>query len=179
MRRCMQFLVATMLAGLALCVAPHAAGATLTGPCSGTGTLRQTGRTYNAANVTLVKIPHSGDVDYVGRTQASGKRLAVGQVSLSFPPPIGKVSLGDWGKDGKDTGSSGKSGHYHYDITKLLAGIKFPLSGYDKEPGLALCKGSVVLQIDGTSPAAFVSLALTVISAAGVFFSLSAKQVTR
>jgi hypothetical protein len=166
-----------MLAGVGLCMAPHAASAKLSGPCTGTGTLQQTGKTYDARAVNLVKIPHKGDVTYSGRTQASGKRVAVGQVVLSFPPPIGDVTLGDWGMDGKATGSSGKSGHYHYDVTDLIAGIKFPISGYDKEPGLPLCSGSVVLQIDGTSKVAWASLVFTVIAAAGVALSIRARSV--
>jgi hypothetical protein len=169
-------------AGLvALCsiiAASEPAGARLQGPCTGSGTLRQTGRTYDAKTVDFVKIPRTGDVDYVGTTEASGKRVAVGQVRISLPPPIGKVVLGQWGKDGKQTGSSGRRGKYHYDVTNLIAGIKFPVSGYDDEPGLPRCSGAVVVQIDGHSPLAWVSLGLSVVAIAGVALSIRPRGVT-
>lgn len=168
-----------MLAGVGLFLVPRPASADLTGPCTGTGTLQSSGKTYDAKVVSSVTIPRSDDVDYKGTTTASGKRLAVGEVKLEMPPPLGDISLGDWGKDGKSTGSSGKSGHYHYDFPSVIAGIKFPISGFDDEPpqgaGGPDCSGHVTISIAGTSPVAWASLAFTVVSLAGVFLSIRVK----
>jgi hypothetical protein len=178
MRAAIGMLSAGFVGLLAIAATAAPASAHLEGPCTGTGTLRQTGRTYDAKVVNAVTIPHSGDVDYVGATEASGKRVAVGEVRLSLPPPFGKVVLGEWGKNGKQTGSSGRHGKYHYDVTSLVAGIKFPVSGYDREPGLALCSGSVVVQIEGDSPIAWASLALSVVALAGVALSIRPRGAT-
>ena len=170
------FAAALIVAGV-LCLSATPAGAQLSGPCTGKGTQVQQGVTYDATTVNFVKIPRKGDVKWIGTTTASGKRVAVGEVDVKLPWPIGNVDIGDWGKTGVPTGSSGNSGTYHYDFSPLLAGIKVPVSGYDQEPGLPICKGDVVVELNGTSPIAWVSLAVTVFAVLGLSLAVRAKKV--
>ena len=170
-------LLGVMVVVGALLVSAAPASARLSGPCKGSGTLKSTGRTYDARAVNFVKIPRKDTVAYQGATSASGQRLAVGETAVKFPWPVGKIVLGEWGKDGKKTGSSGKTSTYDYDFPALIAGIKVPVTGYDREPGLPLCSGSVVVQIEGKSPVAWASLAFTVIALAGVSLSIRARKV--
>jgi hypothetical protein len=178
MRWWWRVLAIAALAGLGVAMTARPAGATLTGPCQATGTLVKAGKTYDAAKITGVTIPRKDTVAYDGSTRASGKRLAVGQVEIKLPPPFGSVTLGDWGKDGQKTGSSGKKSTYDYDFSSLLAGIKVPLSGEDNEPGLPKCSGSVVVSLEGHSPLLIASLVLTVVAIAGVSLSVRARRAT-
>jgi hypothetical protein len=150
------------------------AHAALNGPCTAVGTLRATGKAYDAKVVDNITIPRVGDVDWKASTGKSGRRLAVGEVRVKFPAPIGEVTVGDWGKNGKTTNAAGNSGDYHYDLPTLIAGIKVPVSGDHSEPGVT-CSGVVVVQIEGTSPLAWASLAFTVFAIAGLALAIRAR----
>ena len=143
-----------------------AADASLTGACRASGTLVSPGtptRTYDPKTVDEVTIPRKGDVHWQASTGVSGDRTATGDVRIEFPPPIGKVTIGEWGKNGKKVGRPGNSGVYHYSLPSLIEGIKIPVSGEHHEPGIN-CAGAVVVQVKGRSPLAWVALALTLVT---------------
>jgi hypothetical protein len=143
------------------------AAASLTGGCAASGTQQQTGVSYNAVTTDFAKIPRTGDVKWKGSVPVPAtKRLAVGEVQVKLPWPVGDIEIGNWGKDGKRTGSNASAGTYHYDFPQLIAGVKAVVHGRDQEPGGVLCRGSVVVQIAGTSPLAWVSVALTIVMVA-------------
>lgn len=159
---------------------PGVAHANLNGPCTGSGVVtgegESAGTTYNAKTVDKATIPRAGTVAWEGSngTQSSKERLAVGEVQVGFPPPIGKITVGEWGKDGKKSSKSGNSDVYEYDLPSVLAGIDIPVSGSHSEPGIK-CSGSVVITIDGTSPLAIASVVFTVVSVAGLYLSIKAR----
>ena len=157
------------------------AGASLTGACQASGTLVNTGKpsvTYNPKTVDKVKIPRKGDVEWKGSTGKTGKRAATGEVRVKFPPPIGKVTVGQWGKDGKTISAPGNSGTYHYSLPSIIAGIKIPVSGEHHEPGID-CAGAVLVEIEGHSPLAWASLALTLITVMNMALIMRAKGRVR
>ncbi len=157
-------------------VAP--AAAELTGGCTASGTQLQTGTSYNAVTTDFAKIPRTGDVDWKASVPVPAtKRLAVGEVQVKFPFPVGDVEIGHWGKDGKQTGSNANHGVYHYDFPTEIAGIKVLVHGRDQEPGGVLCRGSVVVEISGTSPLAWASLAITVLLVLNLSLVIRARKV--
>lgn len=167
-----------LLSGLVVAFAAVPAGAKLTGGCAASGTQLQTGKSYDPVTIDFAKIPRSGDVKWKGSVPVPAtKRLAVGEVQVKFPWPVGDVEIGHWGKDGKMTGSNGNSGTYHYDFPKLIAGVKVLVHGRDQEPSGVLCQGAVVVQIQGTSPLAWASLALTVFMVLNLSLTIRARKV--
>jgi hypothetical protein len=102
------------------------------------------------------------------------RRAANGEVGIKFPPPVGNVNLGEWGKNGKKVGRSANSGVYHYDLSSFLAGIKVPVSGEHHEAGIN-CAGQVVVQLKGRSPLVWVSLALTLVTLLNVSLVMRAR----
>ncbi len=156
------------------------ANANLTGGCSATGTHQTTGKTYDAQKTNFAKLPRTGDVKWEGAVPVPpAARLAVGEVQIKFPWPVGNVEIGSWGKNGKTTSANSNSGTYRYDFPKAIAGIKVLVHGRDKEPNGVLCKGSVVVQIEGTSPLAWVSLALTFFMVMNLSLTIRARKVLR
>ena len=80
------------------------AGASLTGGCQASGTQLQSGKSYDAVTTDFARIPRTGDVKWKGSVPVPAtKRLAVGEVQVKFPWPVGDVEIGHWGKDGKRT----------------------------------------------------------------------------
>ena len=167
----------TMVGSVALLMTAGAAQAAVTGPCRGVGTIVQTSASYDASVVNAITVPRRATVQYDASTQATGKRLAVGEVQIALPPPIGKIDLGVWGHDGKLASATSKSGTYKYNFSKLLAGITVRVSGIDREPGLAPCTGYVDLTIEGRSPLAWASLAATAVAISGVSLSVRARRI--
>ncbi len=154
------------------------AGANVTGGCAATGTQLQSGKTYDAVTTNFAKIPRVGDVKWAASVPVPAtKRAAVGEVQGKFPWPIGDIEIGQWGKNGKQTGSNANKGTYHYDFPKLIAGIKVLVHGRDQEPSGVLCRGAVVVQIEGTSPLAWASLALTVFMLMNLSLTIRARKV--
>jgi hypothetical protein len=154
------------------------AGASLAGGCRASGTQLETAKSYDAVNTNFAKIPRTGDVKWKGSVPVPAtKRLAVGEVQVKFPWPVGNVEIGHWGKDGKQTGSNANAGTYHYDFPSLIAGVKAVVHGRDQEPSGVTCQGSVVVQIAGTSPLAWASLALTVVMVLNLSLVIRARKV--
>jgi hypothetical protein len=166
------------VSGLVVVGAAIPAGAKLTGGCTASGKLVQTGKTYDARTTDSAKIPRAGDVKWKGSVPVPAtKRAAVGEVQVKFPWPVGDIEIGHWGKDGKQTGSNANAGTYHYDFPRLIAGIKVLVHGRDQEPSGVLCQGAVVVQIEGTSPLAWVALALTVVMVLNLSLTIRARKV--
>jgi hypothetical protein len=166
---------ALVVATLLLVAAP--AGASLTGACQASGTLVSKGtptRTYDPKVVDQATIPRTGAVHWRVSTGVAGDRAATGKVGIKFPPPVGTVALGEWGKNGKKVGRPGNSGVYHYSLPALLEGIKVPVTGEHHEPGIN-CAGAVVVQLKGHSPLEWVSLALTVVTVLNLALVMRAK----
>ncbi len=179
MRWVMRCAGASLLSGLVVVLAATPAGAKLSGGCTASGTQLQTGKSYDAVTTNFAKIPRAGDVKWKGSVPVPAtKRRAIGEVQVKFPWPVGDVEIGNWGKDGKSTGSNANAGTYHYDFPNVIAGIKVLVHGRDQEPGGVLCQGSVVAQIEGTSPLAWASLALTVVMVLNLSLTIRAKKVT-
>jgi hypothetical protein len=169
---------ALVLGGLAIVGPASPAGASLTGGCKASGTQVQTGTSYDATKTDFAKIPRAGDVKWKGSVPVPPtKRAAVGEVQVKFPWPVGDVEIGHWGKDGKQTGSNANAGTYHYDFPTVIAGVKTLVHGRDQEPAGVLCQGSVVVQIAGTSPLAWASLALTVVMVLNLALTIRARKV--
>lgn len=169
----------TILAGVVIVVivgSASDAGATLDGQCTASGTLQAGGFTVDPKAVEageVITVPAEDDVAWKGSVVAKDTPRAIsGYVDVKLP--FTKVRAGDW--ESPDSETVENSGSYHYDLPSLLAGIKVPVSGAHTEPGVE-CSGSVVVQIEGTSALAWVSLVLTVVSLAGVFLAVSVKQV--
>jgi hypothetical protein len=172
-------LVASIVFGsLVLTATP--AGASLTGACKAQGTLVIKGKTrvYNPKLIDKATVPRTGDVHWKASTGVAGDRAATGEVRVKFPPPIGKVVVGEWGKNGKKVGRPGNSGTYHYSLPMLIAGIKVPVSGEHHEPGIN-CFGAVVVSVQGRSPLAWVSVALTFACVMNLSFVMRAKRRVR
>ena len=150
------------------------ASASLDGPCTASGTIVETSERHDAKTTDEATIPRTGEVAWEGSTSGSGERETSGEVTVGFPPPIGDVVVGEWGKDGEKSSKSANSDVYEYDLPSVIAGIEIPVSGTHQEPGIQ-CSGTVVVTIDGTSPLAWASMAFTVISVAGLYLSIRAR----
>jgi hypothetical protein len=175
LRRCV---CALTFSGLVVAGFAAPASAALTGGCNATGTQVQTNKTYAAVTTNFAKIPRSGDVKWSGSVPVPAtKRLAVGEVQVKFPFPVGDVEIGQWGKDGKMTGSNANAGTYRYNFPAELEGIKVLVHGRDQEPSGVLCKGAVVVQLDGTNPLAWVSLAITIVLVMNLALTVRARKV--
>jgi hypothetical protein len=171
----------TLVGWMLVSAAP--AGASLSGKCTAEGTVfsgnppRSAGP-YNPKVVDKVTVPRKGDVKWKGGTGVTGDRAARGEVRVEFPPPVGKVTVGEWGKNGKKVGRPSNSGTYHYSLPSLIAGIKIPVSGEHHEPGID-CVGAVLVTIKGRSPLAWVSLALTVATVMNMSLIMRGKRRIR
>ena len=157
-----------------------AAGATITGPCTASGTIN--GTTYQAS-ASSVTIPRSGNVTWRGavNTGSSGKRNIEGKVYLEFPPPFGKVVVANGSWDGPSSSYSNR-GSYHYDLPSVLVGPKFTLSGHHAERGTVVCTGTIDIQLSGSklkNPILLASLALTVLAVLNLALVVRAKEARR
>ena len=173
--RLIRILVATAIAlGVPILFA-SSAGATITGPCTASGTIN--GTTYNATQKSVV-IPRQGDVHWKGAiSTGSGKRNIEGKVYLKFPPPFGKmvVANGSWNGPSSSYANSGK---YHLDLPSALAGPKFTLFGHHAERGRVVCTGSVEVRLLGSrlkNPVLLASGVLTVLALVNMALVVRAK----
>jgi hypothetical protein len=177
MKRLSRCVGALLIAGTAVSAGAAPASAALTGGCKAAGTQVETSKTYQAVTTDFAKIPRTGDVKWSGSVPVPAtKRLAVGEVQVKFPWPVGDVEIGHWGKDGKMTGSNANAGTYKYDFPATLEGIKVLVHGRDQEPSGVTCKGAVVVQLDGTSPLAWISLAVTIVLVMNLALTVRARK---
>jgi hypothetical protein len=176
-------LLRILVAGLIVVGVPvltaSSADATISGPCTATGTIA--GKTYSAQQAKVV-IPRKGTVKWKGGiSTGSGKRNIEGKVKLKLPPPFGSyvVANGSW--DGPSSRYSNQ-GSYDYDLPSVLVGPKFTLFGHHAERGATVCTGSVDIQLSGSklkNPILLASLVLTVISVLNMALVIRAKGVPR
>lgn len=176
MRRWARLLLAAGF-GAGLVIANAApAPASLDGPCRASGTFAKGGLTVDPKTTDEVEIPRKDDVAWKANVPGSGKRRISGSVQVGFPPPIGDITVGSWGKQSSKYSNADT---YSYDLPSVLAGFDIPVSGTHTERGFT-CSGSVVVRVEGgglKNPAALASLAFTVVSGLGVFLSIRARPV--
>ena len=156
---------------LLLGVAP--AGASLTGKCTASGTIK--GKNYDPKVLDNATIPRKGVIAWKGAA-GSGNRHISGKVFVKLPPPIGNVRIGHWNGP---SGRTANSGNYKYDFPKLLVGLQVPVSGHHEEPGIA-CSGSILVKLSGSklsNPILVGSLALTVICVVNAGLAVRSKRV--
>ncbi len=170
-------LLAALLVAVGIPLAAAApAGASLTGPCTASGSIGST--SYDPKVINDATIPRKGSVVWQGSVPGSGKRTIEGKVFVKLPPPIGEVKIGDWGGP-SDTYAN--RGTYKYDFPSLLVGLKVPVAGHHTDRGFT-CAGEVTVQLSGSrtsNPVLIASLVLTVISVVNVGLSVRAKRVAR
>ena len=174
--RLIRILVAVAIVMLVPVLTATAAGATISGPCTASGTIN--GTTYTASQSSAV-IPRTGDVAWKGAiSTGSGKRNIEGKVYLKLPPPFGKIVLGPGSWDGPSSRYANK-GTYHYDLPSIMVGPKFTLFGHHAERGAVVCTGSMQLQISGSklkNPILLASLVLTVIAVLNMSLVIRVKK---
>lgn len=174
MARLFGFMVVTTIAVFAL-VTP--AGATLTGPCEGTGTIE--GTTYNPRNLPgVVELPEEADVAYAGSiTAGAGERSHHGFVAVDLPLPFGSWTVADWGTD--KTVETSDSGTHHYSAPAVVPrGVEVEVFGEHVDTA-GTCVGSARVKLrggplDSPLPTA-VAGAGTLASLAGVIAAAMAK----
>ena len=174
MGRWVRILLAAGVTCWVLALGASPAGANLTGPCEASGTLAAAGITVDAKTVDKVTVPRKDDVAWKASVPGQGRRSISGSVDVGFPPPIGKITVGEWASDSKTYSNSDT---YSYDLPSVVAGFDIPVTGTHHDQGFT-CSGSVIVRVEGgglKNPAALASLAFTVISAAGVSLALRVK----
>lgn len=179
MRRRHYTLILGICSTAVLFVLTAPAHASLKGPCTASGTFREGNFNVDAKKVDEVEIPRADTVDWKAGDPGSGERVIVGSVEIEFPPPIGKIMVGEWGEDGKKAGAHNNSDSYTYDLPALIAGFDIPVSGTHQDAGFS-CSGTVVVRIEGggfSNPAALVSVAFTVLIGINMFLSLKARPI--
>jgi hypothetical protein len=155
------FAAAGVVAAIPL-LGAESAGASLTGPCEASGTLRSTGDTYDAKTTDEVEIPREDDVDWSGQVPGSGaQRNISGFVKVDLPAPLPDPEIGKW--DGPSSKYQ-NSGTYHYEFPSVLEGFDIRVYGTHHDAGFD-CSGEVTVKLEGGgigNPLTLVSLALTV-----------------
>jgi hypothetical protein len=148
------------------------AGASLSGPCEASGTIKNVN--YNPKTQDKATIPRKGEVNWTASVPGAGNRNVEGKINVKIGPAT--VNVGSWG------GPSGKHRNadvYKYDFPKLLAGLKVPVTGHHSEPGIN-CSGTIVVQLEGSkwsNPILLGSIALTIVSIVNLALSVRAKRV--
>lgn len=173
------WLRATLVAGLVgptLAIGASGAGASLNGPCEASGTFAEGGFEVDPKAVDEVEIPRKDDISWEGSVpgRRNRQRPISGSIDVEFPPPIGKITVGDWSSDSTTYKNSDV---YSYDLPSVVAGFDIPVSGVHHDAGFT-CRGSVIVRVAGgglKNPLALASLAFTVISVVGVSLAIRVK----
>lgn len=174
---------ATLVAGLALSVglviavcAASAAGAdVVTGNCFGQGSWQGSGQDEDSAEhnpTDIIEIPRADTVAWEGRegdgVTPGPERDHNGEVEVVLPGDV-PITIDSWNSTDSTTYSS--QGTHTYDLPSLLVGVKVKLQGEHRVNGASFCRGSVFLQVGGSSfsnPLAWAGIVVTVASAVGV-----------
>ena len=141
------------------------------GACFGSGTwsragLDETTEEHDPSDVIV--IPRQDDVAWTGSLEgfAPGdvgeERPISGEIVLDLP--LTSVTLGDWGSDSELYGDAGT---YDYKLPSVLVGVEMLLHGVHNERGEEVCRGEVILRIDGDAfdnPLSFVAIAGAAVS---------------
>jgi len=174
MRRLVRVILAAGVTCWVLALGAAPAGANMTGPCEASGTLTAAGFTVDAKKSDKVTVPSKDDVAWKASVPGRGRRSISGSIDVSFPPPIGKITVGEWSSESKTYSNADT---YSYDLPSVVAGFDIPVTGTHHDKGFT-CSGSVIVRVEGgglKNPAALASLGFTVISAAGVSIALLVK----
>lgn len=127
------------------------------GACVGSGSWAEGGLSETSTDHVpddVIKIPRKDVVSWsgaIGDAQLGDevpRRAIAGKVQIQLPPPIGWVTIDDWG------GSSVRAaneGEHDYDLPSVLSGVKMKLRGEHSDAGSLTCAGSVFVEIDGGS----------------------------
>jgi hypothetical protein len=127
------------------------------GACHGEGKWQKAGLNEASADHVpsdVIKVPRKDTVAWTGGigTAEPGATIAdrpiKGSVQIQLPPPVGWVTIDDWGKH---TTAAANSGTHSYDFPNVLVGVKMKLQGSHYDNGNLTCKGSVFVQIEGGS----------------------------
>jgi hypothetical protein len=123
------------------------------GACVGSGSWRDGGFTVVSSDAdpdTVIEIPRADQVDWTGQAigpTAGTERPIAGAISLSLPPPLGRVTVNEW--DGTSVNVEA-SGTESYDLPALVpAGVVFTLHAEHREGGRVFCTGGAQLRIAG------------------------------
>lgn len=144
MARLFGFLVVAAVAALA---PVSVAGATLTGPCEGSGIIEET--VYNPRALTgVAELPDEADVTYVGSIQADpGERRHHGFVAVDLPWPFDSWTVTDWGTD--KTVASSDAGTHHYNVPAIVPrGVEVEVFGEHVDTA-GTCVGSARVKLSG------------------------------
>ena len=162
MARLVRLLAATGVAAAIPLLMAAPAGASLSGPCEASGTLRSHGKTYDAKTVDEAEIPREDDVDWSGQVPGDGgQRNISGFVKVDLPAPLPDPQVGKW--DGPSS-LYNNSGTYHYEFPSVLEGFDIRVYGTHTDAGFE-CSGEVTVKLEGGgigNPLTLASLALTV-----------------
>ena len=126
------------------------ASATVTGGCSGSGTIGA--NQYDAAALDPadpITIPEEADVAYQGSVPlpAGTDRAYSGQIDLQLPLG-GSVTVADWSGTSKKVGGAGT---YHYSVPSIVPrGVTIRADGTHSQAGLAApCTGAFAVKLEG------------------------------
>jgi hypothetical protein len=121
----------------------------------------------------LVNLPPEGEPPPLG-TNIEFRQIR-GKVEIELPPPIGWVTVDDWGvKVTKPSQKVVNEGEHEYDFPSVLAGVKVPVRGEHFEGSQLYCSGSAKVQFEGSltdNPAALAGLGGLVVSGGLLLYS--------
>ncbi len=147
------------------------------GACVGSGTwqegrLPETSTKHVPSDV--ITIPRKDVVSWsgaIGGAQLGDevpRREIAGKVELQLPPPVGWITIDDWGGNSVRAANEGV---HDYDLPSLLGGVKMKLRGQHSDAGSLTCSGSVFVQIDGSSPLLIAGIVGLVLSGGVLLYS--------
>ena len=120
------------------------------GPCEVSATLDSGGAVNPKTSGGVYTVNHKGSASYMGSiAQPTVPRAHSGSVKVSTPPFIPSINLkSPWGED--DAVTTSDSGTVSWDIPSWVpGGIEVTVSGSHSD-GTLVCKGSVVVKLDGS-----------------------------
>jgi opacity protein-like surface antigen len=128
------------------------------GACVGSGTWQEGGFSETSTDHVpddVIEIPRKDEVSWsgaIGGAQLGDevpRRDIAGKVELQLPPPVGWITVDDWG------GSSVRAaneGVHDYDLPSVVSGVKMKLRGQHSDAGTLTCSGSVFVKVEGSNP---------------------------
>ena len=150
---------------------PHGSSGSmeLSGPCTATATIDQTGTVIDPKASNDLKAPIKGSASYSASISGvTAPRAEGGEVHVALPPGLPSVTIKSWADDKAKATSD--SGDVSWDLPSALPrGITVKASGVQNDQG-ASCSGWMNVKLDGSitdSPAGPASLALTVVFLVG------------
>lgn len=163
-------LVGGVIVLLALASGPAAATITpVKGNCTGNGQFNPGG--FKDAASAKVTIPQKAEVVWAGavvKTPPTAPRAVSGFVELTLPAGQ-TITIGEWPSSGILVSNSGT---YTYDVPSVIAGFEMKFYGEHYEEGELWCKGTVIVEVEGTNPLGVATVPLTVFSLVGSYLTI-------